>query len=161
MKYEEMSISELLRQDGFECACGKRHYAGVEQVYIEGNAISRLPEILKKLGVKKPFLLSDENTWKAAGEKVASALSGAGYAFSGFSFQEAHVEPDERAVGLAAMKFDDSCDAVIGIGSGVINDVGKILSHLSGREYLIVATAPSMDGYASATSSMALEGLKV
>lgn len=161
MKYEEMSIGELLRQDGFECACGKRHYAGVEQVYIEENAILRLPEILKKLGVKKPFLLSDVNTWKAAGEKVASALSGAGYAFSGFSFQEAHVEPDERAVGLAAMKFDDSCDAVIGIGSGVINDVGKILSHLSGREYLIVATAPSMDGYASATSSMALEGLKV
>ena len=40
MKYEEMSISELLRQDGFECACGKKHYAGVEQVYIEENAIS-------------------------------------------------------------------------------------------------------------------------
>ena len=84
MKYEEMSIGELLRQDGFECACGKKHYAGVEQVYIEENAILRLPEILKKLGVKKPFLLSDVNTWKAAGEKVASAFSGAGYAFSGF-----------------------------------------------------------------------------
>lgn len=161
MKYEEMSIGELLRQDGFECACGKRHYAGVEQVYIEENAISRLPEILKKMGVKKPFLLSDENTWRAAGEKAASTLCAAGYAFSGFSFQEAHVEPDERSVGLAAMKFDDSCDAVIGVGSGVINDVGKLLAHLSGREYLIVATAPSMDGYASATSSMALEGLKV
>ena len=113
MKYEEMSISELLRQDGFECACGKRHYAGVEQVYIEENAILRLPEILKKLGVKKPFLLSDVNTWKAAGEKVASALSGAGYAFSGFSFQEAHVEPDAQdEIGILIQEFNEMVSRV-------------------------------------------------
>lgn len=161
MRYEEMPIGALLKADGFECACGKRHYAGVEQVYIEENAIARLPEILRGLQVKRPFLLSDENTWRAAGERVGAVLHAAGFDYAGFSYQEAHVEPDERAVGLAAMKFDASCDAVIGIGSGVVNDVGKILSHLTGREYLIVATAPSMDGYASATSSMALEGLKV
>ena len=45
-------------------------------------------------------------------------------------------------------------------GSGVINDIGKILSNVSGRKYIIVGTAPSMDGYASATSSMSMDGLK-
>ena len=59
------------------------------------------------------------------------------------------------------MHFDGSCDLIIGVGSGVINDIGKILSSVSGRAYIIVCTAPSMDGYASATSSMSRDGLKV
>ena len=59
------------------------------------------------------------------------------------------------------MHFDSSCDLVIGVGSGVINDVNKILSNVSHSTYFIVATAPSMDGYASATSSMSRDGLKI
>jgi glycerol-1-phosphate dehydrogenase [NAD(P)+] len=58
------------------------------------------------------------------------------------------------------MHFDPKCDLIIGVGSGVINDIGKILSNISGRKYIIVGTAPSMDGYASATSSMSMDGLK-
>ena len=58
------------------------------------------------------------------------------------------------------MHYDVSCDMVIGIGSGVINDIGKLISKLTKTPYIIVATAPSMDGYASATSSMDVDGLK-
>ena len=59
------------------------------------------------------------------------------------------------------LHYDHSCDLVIGVGSGVINDIGKILSCVTGHRYIIVATAPSMDGYASATSSMVRDSLKV
>ena len=59
------------------------------------------------------------------------------------------------------MHFDKSCDVVVGVGSGVINDVCKILSNATGNPYIIVGTAPSMDGYASATSSMSRDGVKV
>ena len=59
------------------------------------------------------------------------------------------------------MHFDTGCDLIISVGSGVINDIGKILSNVTGRKYIIVGTAPSMDGYASATSSMSMDGLKV
>ena len=59
------------------------------------------------------------------------------------------------------MHFDKKCDIVIGVGSGVINDISKILSNVTERKYIIVATAPSMDGYASATSSVTREGLKI
>ena len=57
--------------------------------------------------------------------------------------------------------MEPDCDAVIGVGSGVINDIGKMLAALSRLPYIIVGTAPSMDGYASATSSMTRDGLKV
>lgn len=47
------------------------------------------------------------------------------------------------------------------MGSGVINDISKIVANVTGKPYVIVATSPSMDGYASATSSMTMEGLKI
>lgn len=139
------------------CECGKEHAVTVDEVIIGSGAIKRLPEILKKYHAVKPFLLADCNTFAAAGEKVCKELEN----YSQYVFELDCLEPDERAVGSAVMHFDNSCDLIIGIGSGVINDIGKILSNLTGRHYIIVATAPSMDGYASATSSMSMDGLKV
>jgi glycerol-1-phosphate dehydrogenase [NAD(P)+] len=69
--------------------------------------------------------------------------------------------PDEKAVGSAFMHMPYGADAIISVGSGVLNDIGKIVAAAAGKLYVIVATAPSMDGYASATSSMARDGLKV
>lgn len=143
------------------CACGKIHGADIEEVITGAGAIMHLPEILQRWGARKPFLLCDVNTWSAAGERVAELLAGAGYALGKYVFPQKALEPDEHAVGAAVMHYDHSCDAIIGVGSGVINDIGKILSRMTGRKYIIVGTAPSMDGYASGTSSMSLDGLKV
>ena len=143
------------------CACGRVHTAPVEQIVTGPGAISRLPELILRLGAEKPFLLSDINTEAAAGAAVKRILDDAGIAYGSYCFPDAHVEPDETAVGSAVMHFNASCDLIVGIGSGVINDISKILSHVSGRKFIIVGTAPSMDGYASATSSMSRDGLKV
>lgn len=139
------------------CQCGKEHTVAVDEVIIGSGAIGKLPAILEKYNAVKPFLLADKNTFAAAGESVCKELS----ICSKYVFEQECLEPDERAVGAAVMHFDNSCDIIIGVGSGVINDIGKILSNITGRKYIIVATAPSMDGYASATSSMSMDGLKV
>ncbi|MBR4082600.1 MAG: sn-glycerol-1-phosphate dehydrogenase [Clostridia bacterium] len=143
------------------CACGKIHGADIEEVITGAGAIMHLPEILQRWGARKPFLLCDVNTWAAAGARVAELLAQAGYACGKYVFPQKALEPDEHAVGAAVMHDDHSCDVIIGVGSGVINDIGKILSRMTGRKYIIVGTAPSMDGYASGTSSMSLDGLKV
>ena len=143
------------------CVCGKYHTATLEELVVGSGVIGRLPEFVKKYGAKKPFLLADVNTFAAAGEQVCAALSGAGIVFGQYVFPQTHLEPDEAAVGSAFMHLDPDCDLIVGIGSGVINDIGKILSRVTGKRYIIVATAPSMDGYASATSSMSRDGLKV
>ena len=142
------------------CACGKRHSVAIDDVVVGSGVIRRIPEFLEKYGAKKPFILADVNTFAAAGEAVCSLLSDAGIPHSQYVFPQASLEPDEHAVGAAIMHFDTKCDLVIGVGSGVINDIGKILSNVSGRKYIIVGTAPSMDGYASATSSMSMDNLK-
>ena len=143
------------------CPCGKIHSAGVKDLFVGKGVIARLPELIRKYGGTRPFLLADRNTFAAGGNTVSRLLEEANIPFSTYIFPKNTPEPDESAVGSAVMHFDPKCDAVIGIGSGVINDIGKILSNLRGCPYIIVATAPSMDGYASATTSMSMDGLKV
>lgn len=142
------------------CPCGKNHTIAIDEVVVGSGAVNRLPEFVKKYG-QKPFVVADVNTYAAAGETVCAILETAGIPFGSFIFKEKALEPDEKAVGAAVMHFDKSCDVVVGVGSGVINDVCKILSNLTGLPYIIVGTAPSMDGYASATSSMSRDGVKV
>jgi len=144
-----------------QCSCGREHNIAIDDVVAGKGVLQRLPEFVAKYRAKKPFILADRNTYKAAGAAVEDILQSSGLTFSTYIFQKDALEPDEGAVGSAFMHFDGSCDLIIGVGSGVINDIGKILSSVSGRAYIIVCTAPSMDGYASATSSMSRDGLKV
>ena len=132
----------------------------LSQAIIEKCAILKLPTYIHGFNCNKAFLLADINTFTAAGEKVCAVLESSGIAYNKYVFPTGDIEPDEAAVGSAVMNFDKTCDLIIGIGSGVINDIGKILANVTGLPYFIVATAPSMDGYASASSSMTVAGLK-
>ena len=143
------------------CPCGKTHTATIDDVIVGNGVIHQLPGIIAKYGAKKPFILADVNTFAAAGKAVCDLLDAQGISYSRYIFPDKALEPDEKAVGSLMLHYDHSCDLVIGVGSGVINDIGKILSCVTGHRYIIVATAPSMDGYASATSSMARDSLKV
>ena len=142
------------------CPCGKDHVFS-SRVIVEEGAIRRLPTILEQEGFRRVYLLADPNTYRAAGADVTRILKDSGIAVSEYVLPSGTPEPDEANVGLAIMHFDPLVDAVIGVGSGVVNDISKIVAHTTGKPYIIVATAPSMDGYASATSSMTVKGLKI
>ena len=155
-----MSMELLQEMNGKACPCGKAHRFDT-RLYIGAGVLAQLPEILQSYQAKTVFVLSDDNTYRAAGEKVCALAAKAGIQVASYCFPEGTVEPDEKSVGSAFMHFESKCDVIIGVGSGVINDIGKILSCHSGKPYIIVATAPSMDGYASASSSMTRDGLKI
>ena len=155
-----MSMEQLNAMNGRLCSCGKVH--GFDAKIVTGNgAVLRIPEFVKAFDSKKVFVLSDKNTYEAAGERICNILKEKGISFVSYIFSDEALEPDEKSVGSAVMHYDASCDLIIGVGSGVINDIGKILSAVSQKPYIIVGTAPSMDGYASATSSMTRDGLKI
>ena len=143
-----------------KCACGRYHTAQIDDVIVGKGVIKQLPEILDRYGAKKPFILSDVNTYEAAGKAVCQVLEDAGISYTSYVFPQQILPPNEKTVGSAILHFDNTCDMVIAVGSGVLNDTGKILSNISKLPYIIVGTAPSMDGYASATSSMDRDDLK-
>lgn len=154
-----MEIGRKLSECG--CSCGKRHISSVKCVITESGAINKLPEIIKGYNAEKVFIIADKNTYKAAGEQVCNILQKSNICFSKYIYKTDILAPDEKAIGDIIMHYDSDCGIIIGVGSGVINDIGKIVSKVAEKPYIIVATAPSMDGYASATSSMEVGGLKV
>ena len=149
-----MDINEILR--GVDCACGKHHECDIERVYIENGAISRLSELCKNY--QKILLVADENTYGAAGKAVEASLCGKNRSLVLFSGATILI-PDEAAI-ETVRKSLDGMDLIVGIGSGVIQDLCKYVSFFSKIPYMIVATAPSMDGYASTGAAMILGGMK-
>lgn len=157
----DFSAAALISRGAFRCPCGKAHKAGLKAVCAEDGAIRRLPEFIRRFGGTKPYIIADENTFAAAGSEVISALENAKIPYTLHLYGKERIEPDEAAVGSAVLHFDRKSDCIVSVGSGVLNDIGKIVSGMTGLPYICVGTAPSMDGYASSTSSVIRDRLKV
>ncbi len=161
-RFAEMSLDEILKDGGWDCeSCGRHHSAGLTYLKIERGAVRYLPEALERCGAHKPFIVCDHNTKKAAWEQVKAVLEAAKIPYVLYEFPYEELEPDEYAVGSLVMNFDPTCDVALAIGSGVINDCCKVLAHAAKLPSMVVGTAPSMDGYASNSSSMIVNRIKV
>lgn len=158
-----MSIKteDLIARGTFTCRCGKVHSPKIKKAVIESGAIAKVTDAIRELGGKKVFVIDDPNTHKAAGEAVLAQLDRSNIPYTLFTFRDSRPEPDEKAVGSVILHYDSSCDIIVGVGSGVVNDIGKIVADVAHAPYIIVGTAPSMDGYASGTSSVIRDNLKV
>ena len=75
--------------------------------------------------------------------------------------REGLVIPNEEAVAELDALVTSDTDLIVGVGSGVIQDICKYVSFQRKLPYFIVATAPSMDGYASVGAAMIMGGMKV
>ncbi len=149
-----MDINKLLK--GVECSCGKTHTCEVQYVFVEDNAISRLTEICTDYN--NVLLVADENTFAAAGKQTEEALKSKNIKKVIFDGKTVLV-PNESAINTVTANLEN-VDLVVGIGSGVIQDLCKYISFFNKIPYMVVATAPSMDGYASRGAAMITGGMK-
>ena len=159
-EFASLPLDALLSPAVHACPCGQQHSTQLAYLKIEAGAVRHLPEALALAGVAKPFIVCDANTKAAAWDAVQPVLEAASISYTLYEFAAPHLEPDEYAVGSLTMAFDPSCDVILAIGSGVLNDCAKVLAHAVRLPSMVIATAPSMDGYASNSSSMIVDGVK-
>lgn len=150
-----MDINRLL--NGIACSCGKAHTCSIKEVNIGKSAIDTLSDICKNFNA--PLIVADQNTFLAAGKKTESSLSGKKVKKVVFSGESVLI-PNEKAVKTVEENLD-GVDVIVGVGSGVIQDLCKYVAHFNNLPYLVVATAPSMDGYASNGAAMIMNGMKI
>lgn len=153
-----MDIKKLL-QGIDNCDCGKSHACPMDHVIIGNNVLTSLTEICDKY--QSILMVSDQNTYRVCGKEVAVILGDKITTSIMFETGDAPLIPDEKAIEAIHAKYVDGVDLILGVGSGVINDLCKIVSFERKLPYYIVATAPSMDGYASVGSALILKGMKV
>ena len=145
-----------------KCSCEMgMHRVPLERYIIESGAVNRLPELLGDYN--KVYMVCDENTYRVLGERAEQILKSVGK-FSHKHVLKGDVLPDARNIGDVLIhlndpkadsdifKYSPQPDFILAVGSGVVNDVCRVVSYRLGLPYGIAGTAPSMDGYASAGS---------
>ena len=144
----------------FECDCGHIHKTNLKEAIIGPNALEKVPELVLRMGYRKVLVVGDDNTWRAAGSRLYSDLLAAGIEAQEYVFHTDDLVPDETALGALMMKMKPSVDLLIAVGTGTLNDLCKYTSFVSKCDYFIVATAPSMDGFASIGAPLICDNLK-
>ena len=152
-----MNIQELLNRD-IHCSCGKTHRCDIATVEIGKGALDTLPCATE--GYHHILLVADGNTYPLCAERVKTLLGERVEDVCLFDTTSPLV-PDEAAIARLTSQLSKETDLILGIGSGVINDLCKYVSFYHGIKSGIIATAPSMDGYASSGAAMILGGMKV
>ena len=151
-----MNFEELLRDK--PCSCGMTHRCSIKHVIVESGAVKKVGSLLG--GYRKILLVADTNTYATCGEEVKQQI--------GEKLESIHVYqrdglliPNEEAIEEMRARLTKETDLIVGIGSGVIQDLCKCVSFQEKLPFHIVATAPSMDGYASVGAAMIIGGMKV
>ncbi len=130
---------------------------------LSAGAVNDLPELLNTaFPCKRPWIVADGNTWRAAGERAAAILKDAGmvcaaepYIFPAVPQLHADFAHAEMLAGI----MPENC-VPVAVGSGVINDLTKCAAGLKNVPYCCVPTACSVDGYTSAGAALAVKGTK-
>lgn len=151
-----MDIQSLL-QPKF-CSCGKTHNCDIGTVIIEKGAVKRIGSLCNNY--EHVLLVADNNTYPLCGGSIKGQL-GTKLENTLIYKRNGVLVPNEEAIAEMEQYITASTDLIIGIGSGVIQDLCKHVSFLHGLPYFIVATAPSMDGYASKGAAMIIGNMKV
>ena len=151
-----MNFEELLK--GRDCSCGMKHTCAIKHVVIGRDANKQLGSLLG--GYKKILLAADTNTYAACGEEIRNQIGDRLESMLIYK-RDGLLIPNEEAVEELDALVTGETDLIVGVGSGVIQDICKYVSFNRKLPYDIVATAPSMDGYASVGAAMIMGGMKV
>ena len=151
-----MDFEKLLK--GCDCSCGMKHTCAIKHIIIGKDANSKLGALLGDY--KKILLVADTNTYATCGDIIKAQIGDKLESVLIYE-RDGLLIPNEEAVAEMQAKLTAQTDLIVGIGSGVIQDTCKYVSHKAKLPYAIVATAPSMDGYASVGAAMIMGGMKV
>lgn len=156
---EKYSLNDYLGKE-FHCSCGRVHSSTLKKIDIDREAVKRLPEHIKELGYRKIFVIADKNTYQAAGKSVVEELKKAEIALEELVLDYDELVPDEPILGEILISYPRDTDLILAVGSGTINDICKFVSYQMKIDYIIFATAPSMDGFVSVGAPLMVNHVK-
>jgi glycerol-1-phosphate dehydrogenase [NAD(P)+] len=105
-------------------------------------------------------LVADTATWEAMGVEAERELRSAGLAVRSTVFEDAHLAADARAILRLLVDDDPNERLYVAVGSGTITDLVRFACHRTGRDFVCLATAPSVDAYSSVVAPIVVDGMK-
>jgi len=145
----------------WQCGCGREHAISTQEVIISYGAMDVVPELVDRLfGGGSVGLVADEITDELAGQRVAHTLCSKGRKVIPIIFSSPLEATDARVTEVVS-KASPHLVGLVAVGAGTINDITKSAAEKCGVRYIVVATAPSQNGYASPIAALKENGIKV
>jgi glycerol-1-phosphate dehydrogenase [NAD(P)+] len=145
------------------CDCGYPHGIPDLDVYIGNGILQDCAKYIRdrELG-NKLVLVADNITYQAAGRSVEKILKEDGFQVTLCLLQrEEELKPDEAAIGEVLLSMDADTDFFVAVGSGTITDITRYTAFNTGRPFVSIGTAASMDGYTSVVAPLLFNGQKI
>jgi glycerol-1-phosphate dehydrogenase [NAD(P)+] len=144
-----------------DCGC-EYHVIPDTSIYIGSGIIEHAHEYIRaSVKGEKCLLVTDSNLYDLFGDLIKKHLE------SEFDLRvcippsEDKLEPDICALGYIMMELEKDTDFMIAFGSGTVNDLVRYAASSTGRPFVSIGTAASMDGYLSVISPMLKGNLKI
>ncbi len=163
-RWKDWTIGEItadLMGKSFVCPeCGRTHSMTTQRLVLEEGLADRMGEQVSALGLSGSCLIvSDRRTHAAAGERLTASL----HAFRPDSliFTRDDLHADAEAIGRLLQAMAPDPDFLVACGSGTITDTVRYTALRTGKPFIVFGTAASMDGYASGSTPLIVDGFKI
>ena len=156
------SLDELLKFKSV-CNCGKIHSVDLLGISLRNNALEDVITYVRQIGNHcSVALIMDTITKSICGDKVVGLLKKDGHKTIQVVVPDnAGNKPYANEEGLKNVEQKlKNIDLAIAVGCGTINDLTKLASFRQGIPYIVIVTAPSMNGFTSAIAAISLKGIK-
>ncbi len=156
----DSKISALLKREPHVDRGRTRH------VTLAPSAIEALPGYLDATlpADKHAVVICDDHTHAAAGKRVIEAIRASGRTCRVLTLEprveDDHLVCEDGAIAALRTILAAGDGMAVAVGAGTVNDIVKMATHELERDYVVVPTAASMNGYTSLIAAVLVGGVK-
>jgi glycerol-1-phosphate dehydrogenase [NAD(P)+] len=156
----------------FDCVCGQTHRIPIKHLSMKPDAVADVKDRLRKLGISgKGAVVYDKKIESIVVDPVLARLKKGGLSLErypvgdGFEILPPEIElskkiADRIAAAPGGGGVKGGVDYLVSIGSGVVSDLVKYAASLIEKPFILLATAPSMNGYTSSMAALTDRAIK-
>lgn len=136
-----------LMMSAAQCACGARHNAITQDVFVDAGLLSQLPELIAQRELGRLCALITDGPSAQYAQAAQDALTARGYKVSLCAAGKGPLVPDERALGAALMSMSMDTEFILAVGGEAACDVARAVAAQTERPLAVVPTALSSSAY--------------
>jgi glycerol-1-phosphate dehydrogenase [NAD(P)+] len=155
--------TEDLMDTRFPCVCGKTHEIPMKYLSNRTGAVEEIGEKLRGFDMSgKGALIFDLKIADTVVKPIEKRLRRQGIDFEAYPVGtgDGKIPPEIEWSERIADRLRGRADFVMSSASGVVSDLTKYAAHILELPYILIATAPSMNGYTSSMAALTDRGVK-
>lgn len=157
------SRTEDLMGITFDCICGETHQVPIRHLCMAQGAIDRVGAVLYDLGIGgRGVVVFDRKIEALVVRRVIDSLKTQGLNIGRHPVGDGAklITPEVSESEAIAREIKGRAEYLVAVGSGVICDLVKYAGTSLGIPYVLIGTAPSMNGYTSSMAALTEQGIK-